>query len=85
MNDSKGAVPGDGAGNTVRYYKKEFWTNENLNYSRPHPRMEKAARIINTLAQGKERTLLDVGCGPAALMRLLPSEYKILRHRHSHT
>ena len=79
MNDpasGKSAVPGDRAGNTVRYYKKEFWTTENLNYSRPHPRMEKAARIINELARGEERTLLDVGCGPAALMRLLAPNIK---------
>ncbi len=79
MNDpasGKGTVPGDGAGNTVRYYKKEFWTNENLNYSQPHPRMEKAARIINMLGEGKERTLLDVGCGPATLMRLISPNIK---------
>src|SRR5262249_24429804 len=34
-------------------------------------RLEKSARIINKLAQGRERTLLDVGCGPATLTRLL--------------
>jgi SAM-dependent methyltransferase len=67
-----GAVPVDGSGNAVQYYKKEFWTNENLNYSRPHLRMEKAARIIKAIAQGKDRSLLDVGCGPATMMRLLP-------------
>ena len=79
MNDpasGKRVVPGDDAGKAVQYYKKEFWTNENLNYSRPHLRMEKAARIIDTLAQGKERTLLDIGCGPATLMRLLPPNIK---------
>jgi SAM-dependent methyltransferase len=52
-------------------YKKDFWGNENLKYSRPHYRLEKSARIINRLARDKECTLLDVGCGPAALMRLL--------------
>jgi len=52
-------------------YKKDFWSNENLKYSRPHYRLEKSARIINRLARGKECTLLDVGCGPAALRHLL--------------
>jgi SAM-dependent methyltransferase len=52
-------------------YKKDFWSNENLKYSRPHYRLEKSARIINRLARDKECTLLDVGCGPAALSRLL--------------
>jgi SAM-dependent methyltransferase len=76
MNDlasGKGIVPEDGAGNgnTLRYYKKNFWSEENLKFSQPHDRLVKAARIINRLAQGKECTLLDVGCGPATLMRLL--------------
>lgn len=65
----RGIVPEDGAGNTL--YKKDFWSEENLKYSRPHFRMEKAARLINRLARGQQRTLLDVGCGPATLMSLL--------------
>jgi SAM-dependent methyltransferase len=52
-------------------YKKDFWSTENLKYSKPHYRLEKSARIINRLARGRKLTLLDVGCGPAALMRLL--------------
>jgi len=52
-------------------YKKDFWSQENLKYGKPHHRLEKSARIINRLAQGKECTLLDVGCGPATLMSLL--------------
>ena len=52
-------------------YKKDFWRTENLQYSRPHRRMEKVARTVNSLARGKDRTLLDVGCGPAALASLL--------------
>jgi SAM-dependent methyltransferase len=27
--------------------------------------------VVNELAQGRERTLLDIGCGPAALMHLV--------------
>jgi SAM-dependent methyltransferase len=54
-------------------HKKNFWSKENLKYSRPHYRLEKSARIINRLARGKICTLLDVGCGPATLMSLLRS------------
>ena len=67
--DREDMVPGGSVGNTL--YKKDFWGAENLKYSRPHYRLEKSARIINGLAQGKECLLLDVGCGPAALMPLL--------------
>ena len=52
-------------------YKKDFWRTENLEYSRPHPRMVKVARIANSLARGRNCTLLDVGCGPATLASLL--------------
>ncbi|HTU75241.1 MAG TPA: class I SAM-dependent methyltransferase [Trebonia sp.] len=52
-------------------YKKDFWRTENLRYSKPHPRMVKVARIANALAQGADCSLLDVGCGPAALASLL--------------
>jgi len=65
-------IPRDDGENAVQYYGREFWSTENLKFSRPHYRMEKAARIIRRLAQGRERDLLDIGCGPAALMHLLP-------------
>jgi SAM-dependent methyltransferase len=52
-------------------YKKDFWRTENLNYSKPHRRMEKVARTVNSLADGKDCRLLDVGCGPATLASLL--------------
>ena len=74
MNDSAGGeslLPKESTGNTL--YKKDFWIKENLKCSGPHYRLEKSARIINRLAQGKEFMLLDVGCGPAALMPLLRS------------
>src|ERR1700733_15370656 len=67
--DSESLVPEGDIGGTL--YKKEFWSQENLKYSKPHHRLEKSARIIDRIAQGKERTLLDVGCGPATLMSLL--------------
>lgn len=64
---SKGIIP------EAQYYQKDFWSKENLKFSEPHYRLEKAARIIKKLAQGKQCALLDVGCGPATLMRLLPT------------
>ena len=59
----------DSGGN--RLYKKDFWSKENLQYSRPHYRLEKSARIVNRVARGRSRTLLDVGCGGAALRPLI--------------
>lgn len=54
-----------------KYYKEEFWATENLNYAQPHFRLEKAARIVNRLTGGRCCDLLDVGCGPATLAKLL--------------
>jgi SAM-dependent methyltransferase len=56
---------------TDQYHKRDLWIKENLNYVEPHFRLEKAAGIINGIARGKKCDLLDVGCGPAALMPLL--------------
>jgi len=73
MSDAaEGIVPRDSAENGLQYYGRDFWSKENLKFGRPHYRMEKAMRIINSLARGRERDLLDIGCGPAALMHLLP-------------
>jgi SAM-dependent methyltransferase len=54
-----------------KYYKRDFWANENLKYVKPHFRLTKAARIVNRVARSKDCELLDVGCGPAALAGLL--------------
>src|ERR1041385_6727346 len=54
-----------------KLYKRDFWITENLRYAKPHFRLAKAARIINSLAEGRQCSLLDVGCGPATLMHLL--------------
>lgn len=54
-----------------QYYKRDFWSEENLKFAKPHYRLEKASRIVNRLARGRECSLLDVGCGPAALQPLL--------------
>lgn len=74
MNDpvgGKGIASEEGVGNTEPYHQRDFWSKENMKFSQPHYRLNKSARIINGLAQGKECSLLDVGCGPATLMRLL--------------
>ena len=62
-------VSEDNVGNTL--YKKDFWSKENLQYGRPHYRLEKSARIVNRIARGRSCTLLDVGCGGAALRPLI--------------
>jgi SAM-dependent methyltransferase len=67
MNDS---ADENGA---VKYYKKDFWSEEGLKFTTPHFRMRKVARMVNKMARGQERDLLDVGCGPAALEKILDS------------
>lgn len=58
----------------VQYHQREFWDTENLRFSEPHYRSQKAVRIITKIArkQGRDLDLLDVGCGPAALMHQVP-------------
>ncbi len=51
--------------------KKDFWIEENQRYGRPYFRLEKCARIVNSIAQGRQCDLLDIGCGPATLSTLL--------------
>jgi SAM-dependent methyltransferase len=65
-------VSADNVGSPARLYKKDFWSQENLKFSAPWYRIEKSARLIARLARGRECSLLDIGCGPAALMHLLP-------------
>jgi SAM-dependent methyltransferase len=65
-------APGVSAGHEVRYYKKDFWSKENLKFSRPHFRMRKLSHIVRRIAGTREVDLLDVGCGPGTLMYFLP-------------
>jgi len=69
---SKGIVPEASLSERASRYKRDFWEEENLKFDEPWYRLEKSARSISKLAGRRECTLLDVGCGPAALMRLLP-------------
>jgi SAM-dependent methyltransferase len=55
----------------AEFYKRDFWIKENQKHVPVHYRLQKSARIINALAGREDRDLLDVGCGPATLMRLL--------------
>jgi cyclopropane fatty-acyl-phospholipid synthase-like methyltransferase len=74
MNDparGNDTVTGSGSGDAVKSYKKDFWDEENLNYAEPHFRAQKVARLVNKIARGRERDLLDIGCGPASLRLLL--------------
>lgn len=52
-------------------YKHDFWIEENQKHVPAHYRLRKSARVINAIAGRHERDLLDVGCGPATLMRLV--------------
>jgi SAM-dependent methyltransferase len=65
----EGRHPEEVTGSTL--HKKEFWSKENLKYNRPHYRLEKSAHIVNRIGRARACTLLDVGCGPAALRSLL--------------
>jgi cyclopropane fatty-acyl-phospholipid synthase-like methyltransferase len=55
------------------YNNRDFWIRENRQYAEPNFRLRKCARLVNEEMQGRQCTLLDVGCGPAALRRLLGS------------
>ena len=70
MNDPKNKETRE-ISETIEYHKKDLWKKENANYERPHFRLEKAARIANKIAEGEACSLLDIGCGPATLSRLL--------------
>ena len=71
--DADGLTSASVAGGTKQYRKKDFWSKENLRYQNPHYRLEKSAHIVTKLATGADRSLLDVGCGPATLIQLLPA------------
>jgi SAM-dependent methyltransferase len=52
-------------------YDREYWSQESLRFTQPHFRLLKTANIINDIARGRSLDLLDVGCGPATLSKLL--------------
>jgi cyclopropane fatty-acyl-phospholipid synthase-like methyltransferase len=70
MNSSIG-LGGPARESVADRYKHDFWIKENQRHIPAHYRLRKSARIINAIAGREERDLLDVGCGPATLMRLM--------------
>jgi SAM-dependent methyltransferase len=70
MSSSTG-VGGQARESAAEIYKRDFWIKENRKHVPAHYRLQKSARIINGIAGGQPRDLLDVGCGPATLGRLL--------------
>jgi cyclopropane fatty-acyl-phospholipid synthase-like methyltransferase len=56
---------------TQNYRKRDYWIVENAQYAKPSFRLSKCSRMINEMANGRECSLLDVGCGPGALRPLL--------------
>jgi len=70
--DGKTIASTDNASTPGRLLPRNFWSKENLKFSEPWYRIEKSARLIGRLAGGRPRSLLDIGCGPATLARLLP-------------
>jgi len=50
---------------------RDYWIVENAQYAAVSFRLRKLARIVNEMAGDRECSLLDVGCGPAALRSVL--------------
>ena len=69
--DSSTGVGGSARESVADLYKHDFWIKENQKHVPAHYRLQKSARLINAIAGRDERDLLDVGCGPATLMRLM--------------
>ncbi len=68
---SNSAGGGPAREGVAHHYKRDFWIKENTKHVPAHYRLQKSARIINAIAGREEHDLLDVGCGPATLARLL--------------
>ena len=58
------------------YRQRDYWIIQNRQYTEPSFRLHKCARMLKELANGRECTLLDVGCGPGALRHVLPPQIK---------
>jgi len=58
------------------YWNREHWIASTDFYKRPYLRLEKCANIVNSLVETREIDLLDIGCGPATLVRYLRSNIR---------
>jgi SAM-dependent methyltransferase len=65
-----------GTEGAVTFHKRDFWISENSKHIPAHYRLRKSARIITSIARGRQCDLLDIGCGPATLGRLLPGSIR---------
>lgn len=65
-------IPARGTADTAQYYKRDFWSQQAYKFSQPWYRLDKIVKLIAKAAPAGQCTLLDVGCGPATLGRLLP-------------
>lgn len=52
-------------------HKRDFWIEENKKHIPAHYRLRKCGRVINGIARGERRDLLDIGCGPGTLASVL--------------
>jgi SAM-dependent methyltransferase len=64
---------GPGSHANALSFKREYWASQSRKFAFPHYRLVKSARLIRRLSRNSDSTLLDLGCGPATLMTLLPS------------
>lgn len=60
---------------TENYRSRDYWIVENALYAKPSFRLQKCARIVQELTKGRACSLLDVGCGPAALRECLSPNF----------
>lgn len=56
---------------TDSFNRRNFWSKENLSYSKPNFRARKLARMIAEFSKGEPCDLLDIGCGPTALRQVV--------------
>ena len=55
----------------TNFRDRDYWIVENSQYAEPSFRLKKCAAFINKMVGTRSCSLLDVGCGPAALRPLL--------------
>jgi cyclopropane fatty-acyl-phospholipid synthase-like methyltransferase len=64
-------APREIADEVAMYYKRDFWSKENLKFTTQNYRLRNAVGVVNKIAGDRQCDLLDIGCGPAALQDVL--------------